>query len=182
VDSAFGGGRALGSLRSEKLLPRALSAGRGDDHFNFTCAVSGLPIGGGDEVRVLLLQSSPYSRAGNHADGELVWYLRRSRSAALTATTAARTGSTRATMKKLERHHHDKRNWSSGQFIKSAACDGCGKPVGTNYFTDDEVCGGGDGPGFYLCERKRCAARREGMSVDERRALYERTRAATGGD
>lgn len=52
--------------------------------------------------------------------------------------------------------------------------DGCGKPVGTNYFTDDEVCGGGDGPGFYLCAR--CAKSREGMGIEERRAMYERTR------
>lgn len=77
---------------------------------------------------------------------------------------------------KLDRFTHDYRSLRSGQFIKSESCDGCGKPVGTNYFTDDEVCGGGDGPGFYLCERAQCAKSREGLGIEERRALYERTR------
>lgn len=77
---------------------------------------------------------------------------------------------------KLERYSHEGRDSGSGRFVKSAACDGCGKPVGTNYFTDGEVCGGSDGPGFYLCERKRCAAAREGLSIEARRALYERVR------
>jgi hypothetical protein len=34
--------------------------------------------------------------------------------------------------------------------IPTPPCDGCGKTVGTAWFTDDEVCGGSDGPGFYL--------------------------------
>jgi hypothetical protein len=78
---------------------------------------------------------------------------------------------------KLERHRYNDRELDGGRFVKSPACDGCGKPVGTNYFTDEEVCGGGDGPGFYLCERTRCVKSREGMAVEERRALYERMRA-----
>lgn len=42
-----------------------------------TCAISGLPIGYGDEVRFLLLQSSPYNRMQGHADlGPERWYLR----------------------------------------------------------------------------------------------------------
>lgn len=77
---------------------------------------------------------------------------------------------------KLERYQYRDRNWKSGKYIKSQLCDGCGKPVGTAYFTDTGVCGNGDGPGFYLCERKRCVKVREGMSVEERRALYERVR------
>lgn len=44
--------------------------------FNYTCAISGLPIGGGDNVRLLLLQSSPFSDRGNYANGELSWYIR----------------------------------------------------------------------------------------------------------
>ena len=44
--------------------------------FDYTCAISGLPIGGGTPVRFFLLQSSPYSPGGNYADGDLVWYLR----------------------------------------------------------------------------------------------------------
>lgn len=44
--------------------------------FDFTCAVSGLPIGAGTPVRFCLLESSPYSSSGDHANGELSWYLR----------------------------------------------------------------------------------------------------------
>lgn len=78
----------------------------------------------------------------------------------------------------LERYQYNHRDGRSGRYIASAACDCCGKPVGTNYFTDAEVCGGGDGPGFYLCERKHCEKLRAGKSVGERRALYEQARKA----
>lgn len=71
---------------------------------------------------------------------------------------------------------HDARD-SSGRYAKSQSCDCCGKPVGTEYLTDDEVCGGSDGPGFYLCQRKRCAAKQAGLSVEARRALYTAQRA-----
>ena len=76
-------------------------------------------------------------------------------------------------------HHaarHELRDDSSGQFVKTQPCDGCGKPTGRDYFTDDEVCGGSDGPGFYLCGRKRCCAKREHLSVEARRELYTRVR------
>jgi hypothetical protein len=77
----------------------------------------------------------------------------------------------------LSRHPHDERARRTGRFTKSPACDGCGKPCGTAYYTDDEVCRGSDGPGFYLCDRKRCAAAREGKSAEERRVLYTTQRA-----
>ncbi len=80
-------------------------------------------------------------------------------------------------MKTLERYAHKDKD-RSGRYRKSPPCDACNKPVGTNWFTDDEVVGGSDGPGFYLCERKRCVAKREGLSVEEREALYEATVAA----
>jgi hypothetical protein len=76
----------------------------------------------------------------------------------------------------LKRHQHDDRDHRSGRYQKSPACDGCGKPVGTNYYTDDAVCGGGDGPGFYVCDRKRCQAALSGLSADQRRAVYVATR------
>lgn len=60
----------------------------------------------------------------------------------------------------------------AGKFIASPACDCCGKPTGRDYNTDDEVCGSTDGPGFYLCSRKRCGAKTEGLDVEARRALY----------
>lgn len=59
-----------------------------------------------------------------------------------------------------------------GRYSASLPCDACGKSVGTEYFTDDEVCDGGDDPGFTLCNRKRCVAKRD-LPVAERRALYE---------
>lgn len=81
----------------------------------------------------------------------------------------------------LERHQHDDRD-NAGRFTKTQPCDGCGKPVGTNYFTDDEVCQGGDGPGFFLCERKRCpAVKLQTSDVETRRAHYTATRAKARG-
>jgi hypothetical protein len=72
--------------------------------------------------------------------------------------------------------HHNERD-ASQRFRKTHPCDACGKPVGTDHITDDEVCGSSDGPGFFLCDRKRCCAKREPLSVEERRALYTATRA-----
>ncbi len=43
--------------------------------FDYTCALSGLPIGEGEHVRLLLLQSSPFNRHGG-IGGDLVWNLR----------------------------------------------------------------------------------------------------------
>lgn len=83
-----------------------------------------------------------------------------------------------ATAKKLKRHTWEKRE-RAGRYRKSPTCDGCGKPAGTAWFTDEEVCGGSDGPGFYLCDRSACVARRDGLAVEQRRALYESTRTAT---
>lgn len=80
-------------------------------------------------------------------------------------------------MEKLRRHKHEEKD-RSGRYRTSPLCDCCNKPVGTAYFTDEEVCEGTDGPGFYICERKRCEKMREGLSVEERRALYESARAA----
>lgn len=81
-------------------------------------------------------------------------------------------------MRALTRHQHDARG-SAGRYRHTAACDGCGKPVGTAYYTDEEVCGGSDGPGFYLCERARCVRRRSALDADARKSLYESTRHAT---
>lgn len=71
----------------------------------------------------------------------------------------------------IPKPRHDARERRGGRFAPSQACDACGKPCGTEYGTDDEVCAGGDGPGFYLCSRLRCA-RRRGGTVEERRAHY----------
>ncbi len=49
------------------------------------------------------------------------------------------------------------RDAKGSRFVKHPKCDGCGKPV-TEHFTDERVCGGTDGPGFYICGRKRCTA------------------------
>lgn len=58
-----------------------------------------------------------------------------------------------------------------GRYGQKTLCDGCGKPVTGEHCTDDEICQGSDGPGFYLCTRKRCQdAIPEGAS--ERQAHY----------
>lgn len=72
---------------------------------------------------------------------------------------------------------HDARG-NDGRYVKSDLCDFCVKPVGTEYCTDAEVCGDSDGPGFLLCQRKRCEAKRSALGVEERRAAYAAGRAA----
>jgi hypothetical protein len=44
--------------------------------FDYTCCVSGLPIGAGDPVRYILLQASPFSERGDYANGAEEWYIR----------------------------------------------------------------------------------------------------------
>lgn len=73
---------------------------------------------------------------------------------------------------KLPRRPHTDRAWKTGQYKKTPPCDGCCKPVGTAYFTDYEVCGDNDSPGFYLCDRPACMRKRTGLSIEERRKLY----------
>jgi hypothetical protein len=82
------------------------------------------------------------------------------------------------TTTKTKHGKHDKRDGSSGQFIRVALCDICGKGTGADYCTDDEVCQGSDGPGFYLCTRKRCGSKIEGLSIEQRREIYTKQRAA----
>lgn len=54
-------------------------------------------------------------------------------------------------------------------------CDACGLPIDEEkYATDDEVCEGGDGPGFFLCERTECLAKHVAMTLEERRAYFRR--------
>jgi hypothetical protein len=66
---------------------------------------------------------------------------------------------------------------ASGKFRQSILCDCCGMPIGDldkpgNHFTDDEVCGSSDGPGFFLCSRRACSIVYRGKSVDERREIF----------
>jgi hypothetical protein len=60
---------------------------------------------------------------------------------------------------------------ADGRYETKTPCDACGKPVTGAHLTDDEVCGGSDGPGFYLCSRKRCAAKIPD-GLEDRRAYY----------
>lgn len=72
----------------------------------------------------------------------------------------------------------DRNKDRGGRFRKAPTCDGCNKSTGHSYITDTEVCGGGDGPGFFLCDRARCTAKRDALDVEARRTLYTNTRAA----
>lgn len=78
--------------------------------------------------------------------------------------------------KKLFQHD---RKGSDGKYTAAVACDCCGKPTNeAERYTDDEVCGGGDGPGFYLCHRKRCIDKRDNLGdAETRRAYYTNQRA-----
>ena len=82
-------------------------------------------------------------------------------------------------MSALHRHGYDERD-RSGRYRRSELCDGCNKPIGTAYFTDADVCGGTDGPGFLVCDRARCGKALDGLSVKERRAHYTAKRSERG--
>lgn len=69
------------------------------------------------------------------------------------------------------------RRADDGKYAKSIACDGCGKPCKDDHMTDEEACGGSDGPGFFLCHRKRCVAKLELMTPACRKAHYTLQRA-----
>jgi hypothetical protein len=69
---------------------------------------------------------------------------------------------------------HEERDRKTGRYATGPLCDHCGKPTGGDYCSDDEVCQGSDGPGFFLCDRKRCVATRDALTVSERRARYVR--------
>jgi hypothetical protein len=72
------------------------------------------------------------------------------------------------------RRGHEPRRESDGRYAIEQPCDACGKPIHGEHMTDDEVCGSSDGPGFFLCNRKRCGASYEAMTVEERRAFFKR--------
>lgn len=63
---------------------------------------------------------------------------------------------------------------ADGRYAVEQLCDLCGKPIHGRYGTDNEVCDGGDGPGFYLCSRKACWKKIEGKSPEQRRVMYTR--------
>ena len=71
----------------------------------------------------------------------------------------------------MRKERHNRRE-ADGRYAAGFLCDCCGKPAGTNPLVDYDVCGDSDGPGFFLCERKRCNAVREARTIEERRALY----------
>lgn len=58
-------------------------------------------------------------------------------------------------------------------------CDGCGEAVDypENHYTDEEVCGNADGPGFMLCGREGCPSSDSSLSVEQRREVYTAGRA-----
>ena len=54
---------------------------------------------------------------------------------------------------------------------KAHLCDACGDPIIGEHFTDEEVCGTGDGPGFLLCDGEECKALRP-KGLRARRSFY----------
>lgn len=60
---------------------------------------------------------------------------------------------------------------SNGQYQKGPVCEFCSKAAGFNYMSDPESLSI-DYLGLTLCERQRCIAKRDAMSLDERRAVY----------
>lgn len=76
----------------------------------------------------------------------------------------------------IKRDEMDRDN--SGRYSKGPVCDCCNKPAGLDSMTDGDVCGLTDGPGFVICERKRCAKFWNTHTVEERRAHYTAMRDA----
>ncbi len=60
----------------------------------------------------------------------------------------------------------DERERGGGKFRAGPRCDACGKPTGADYMTDERVCGNSDGPGFFLCGRKRCTSARDAAEAN----------------
>jgi hypothetical protein len=71
----------------------------------------------------------------------------------------------------------------AGRYAVQQRCDACSRPIHGDHMTDTDVCGDGDGPGFFLCTRKRCIETNERISaeggVDALRAHYTAGRSAT---
>lgn len=75
-------------------------------------------------------------------------------------------------------YRHNDRDAQGAKFVKTTPCDACGKSTNeAERYTDDEVCNGSDAPGFYLCHRKRCAARYVDLPVESRRTMFNAQRA-----
>lgn len=55
--------------------------------------------------------------------------------------------------------------------LRLSWCDACGEVILDNYHTDDEICGNGDGPGFYL--HSTCGAICADRCVESRWAIYQ---------
>lgn len=71
---------------------------------------------------------------------------------------------------------NDRRD-KSGRYSHARKCDACGRSTyEEDHLTDDEVCEGTDGPGFWLCARPRCNAKYADLPVEERRALFSAQR------
>jgi hypothetical protein len=82
-------------------------------------------------------------------------------------------------------HGHDslfRQRGKDGRYQASELCDACNKPTNDvlGWYTDDEVCQGSDGPGFYLCHRVACGKRRD-LPLEERKELYASMRRARMG-
>lgn len=75
----------------------------------------------------------------------------------------------------LDRRERAHRAW----IASTIRCDGCGGVIADGqHYTDDEVCEGGDGPGFYLCGTPACNEQTAGMSANQRHAFYTAIRSA----
>lgn len=83
--------------------------------------------------------------------------------------------------KKFKHGTLDEHRGDGGRYVKADRCDACGKACNeATRMTDDEVCEGSDGPGFFLCDRKRCMASYAELPVEARRELFTAQRAKNG--
>lgn len=61
---------------------------------------------------------------------------------------------------------------TAGRFTAHPVCEACRKPIKGEYLSDEDTAN--RGIGLLLCERARCTAKREAMTVDQRIAHYTR--------
>lgn len=79
-------------------------------------------------------------------------------------------------MKTPPKFKHEHRA-TDGRYTLAHPCDACGKSTNEACrYTDDEVCGSSDGPGFFLCDREACILKRD-LPLEDRRTLYTEQRA-----
>jgi hypothetical protein len=64
---------------------------------------------------------------------------------------------------------------NDGRFAKHETCEFCNGKIKGDYYSDEDTCNT-HGVGMLLCARKRCIAKREALTIEQRIAAYRANR------